>query len=97
MGIGLLALPFSIHAAGWVGITTLFISCAFAWFTAFLVCWSIERSGLYKPNYGELLAITFPRSGRSIARLLLVVNLFGMACVLLTVVWAQIEVRTGKR
>ena len=58
MGIGLLALPFSIHASGWVGMLPLLASCALAWFTAFLVSWSLEDSCIYKPNYADMLELS---------------------------------------
>ena len=96
MGIGLLALPFSIHTSGWMGMLTLAASCAFAWLTANLVCKALEHSGLHKPNYADLLQISLGPVGRPLARVLLVANLFGMICVLMTMVWTQIEVGVGR-
>ena len=87
MGIGLLALPFSIYASGWLGLATLVGSCAFAWYTAFLLHWSLEHSSKTTPNYGDLLESSIGKRGRTMARVLLAVNLFGIICGLLSVIW----------
>ena len=91
---GLLSMPYAMNMAGWAGLAAILLCSLLFCTSGKMMTWGLEAlpSGVAH-SYPELGRLAFGASGRSAVMAVAACELLGGSCLIMIVIWKQLQVR----